>query len=296
MTRTRTREHPGEPFDHAPGNRARAVAGWACAGTVALAVHVAALAWLVRAEPVESPDQPLAAIEIEFAPVPEAVQSDAPNIAADRSVSEASSSDAPSPEAEPESEIPPEPVKAAAEDVPETTEPPKPIEPADPVETATTPPVERAEVPLPAARPKQPRKKTVAVQKPKPRSSASASRRTDKAAAQVPVSARNAASASTSGPGSSMSPAQWQQRLMAHLERRKQYPSGSRSRREAGIGYVRFQIDETGRVLSVSLARSSGFAELDAEVVALVRRASPVPAPPAGTNRTITAPVRFSVR
>jgi hypothetical protein len=32
-------------------------------------------------------------------------------------------------------------------------------------------------------------------------------------------------------------------------------------------------------LLSVSLARSSGFAELDNEVLALVRRASPVPAP-----------------
>jgi protein TonB len=59
---------------------------------------------------------------------------------------------------------------------------------------------------------------------------------------------------------------------------------------------VRFTIDERGNVLSASLARSSGFAELDQEVVALVRRASPVPAPPPGANRSITAPVRFSTR
>ncbi|WP_420887846.1 energy transducer TonB family protein [Bradyrhizobium yuanmingense] len=51
-----------------------------------------------------------------------------------------------------------------------------------------------------------------------------------------------------------------------------------------------------GNVLSASLARSAGSAELDREVIALVHRASPVPAPPAGARRSITAPVRFSTR
>ncbi|MFH0299982.1 energy transducer TonB [Bradyrhizobium sp. 31Argb] len=81
---------------------------------------------------------------------------------------------------------------------------------------------------------------------------------------------------------------------MAHLERRKRYPPSTQSRGERGVAYVRFTIDDRGNVLSASLARSSGFAELDQEVLALVRRASPVPAPPAGANRAITAPVRFS--
>ncbi|WP_338060694.1 energy transducer TonB [Bradyrhizobium yuanmingense] len=49
-------------------------------------------------------------------------------------------------------------------------------------------------------------------------------------------------------------------------------------------------------MLSASLARSAGSAELDREVIALVHRASPVPAPPAGARRSITAPVRFSPR
>ncbi|OYR10314.1 tonB family C-terminal domain protein [Brucella grignonensis] len=41
---------------------------------------------------------------------------------------------------------------------------------------------------------------------------------------------------------------------MAHLERRKKYPSGAKSRREEGVVYVRFRIDDTGKVLSASLA------------------------------------------
>lgn len=83
---------------------------------------------------------------------------------------------------------------------------------------------------------------------------------------------------------------------MSHLERRKRYPPGARSRGETGIAYVRFRIDDAGNVLSASLARSSWFSELDTEVVELVRRASPVPAPPSSVNETITAPVQFSIR
>jgi protein TonB len=83
---------------------------------------------------------------------------------------------------------------------------------------------------------------------------------------------------------------------MAHLERLKRYPAGARARREEGTAYVRFSIDANGNVRSAQLARSSGHAELDAAVLALVRRASPVPAPPPGAPQDITAPVRFTIR
>ncbi|MFC5518824.1 energy transducer TonB, partial [Kaistia terrae] len=74
---------------------------------------------------------------------------------------------------------------------------------------------------------------------------------------------------------------------------RKRYPAGSRSRGETGIVTVRFTIDDGGNVLAVALAGSSGFPELDQEVLSLLRRASPVPPPPPGVKKTITAPVRF---
>ena len=83
---------------------------------------------------------------------------------------------------------------------------------------------------------------------------------------------------------------------MAHLERRKRYPSGSRSRREEGVVHVSFAIDAAGNVLSAQISRSSGHPALDAEVLALVRRASPVPAPPPDVPRQITAPVQFRIR
>jgi protein TonB len=81
---------------------------------------------------------------------------------------------------------------------------------------------------------------------------------------------------------------------VAHLEKGKRYPAGARG--ERGVAYVRFSIDAAGKVLSASLAGSSGHPEFDGEALSLVRRASPVPAPPLDANRTITAPVRFNAR
>lgn len=51
-----------------------------------------------------------------------------------------------------------------------------------------------------------------------------------------------------------------------------------------------------GNVLSASLARSSGFSDLDQEVLRLVRRASPVPCPGQGRSQKDTvAPDRFDL-
>jgi periplasmic protein TonB len=119
------------------------------------------------------------------------------------------------------------------------------------------------------------------------------------AAVQARVRAERAEPAAAPRPATGnrgVSPARWQARLMAHLERLKRYPPGARRRNEEGIAHVRFVIDDRGNVRSAQLVRSSGYAELDAAVLALVRRASPVPAPPPGTPRDITAPVRFDVR
>jgi len=116
------------------------------------------------------------------------------------------------------------------------------------------------------------------------------------AKARLQQAARTAAPQTSSGAPSPAQIADWQSRLMAHLERRKRYPAGARSRRERGIVHVRFTIGENGQVLSASLARSSGYADLDNEVLSLLRRASPVPAPPPGFSRNIIAPVKFDVK
>jgi protein TonB len=81
--------------------------------------------------------------------------------------------------------------------------------------------------------------------------------------------------------------------VSAHLRRYQQYPSDARSRGEQGTATVSFSLDGGGRVTSARLARGSGVASIDSEVQAMVRRASPFPAPPSGRSVSFTVPVSF---
>lgn len=90
----------------------------------------------------------------------------------------------------------------------------------------------------------------------------------------------------------------WQGQIVAKLERLKQYPESARVAGEQGVAYVRFRLDRAGNVLSVSLTKSSGYDDLDDEVLALVRRSSPFPAPPTGfpdAQLEMLVPVTFDL-
>ena len=75
----------------------------------------------------------------------------------------------------------------------------------------------------------------------------------------------------------------WQKELLAHLNRYKRYPA-DRTQKSAEI-LVTFNLDRTGKVLSATVANSSGDAAFDSAAVAMVQRANPVPAPPAAGRR-----------
>ena len=93
--------------------------------------------------------------------------------------------------------------------------------------------------------------------------------------------------------------ATYQSLLLGHLARHKQYPATARARRQQGVAYVRFSMDRQGRVISVALAKSAGAALLDGESLDLLRRASPLPAPPvevAGDPVDLIVPVEFFIR
>jgi TonB family protein len=79
------------------------------------------------------------------------------------------------------------------------------------------------------------------------------------------------------------------------LERVKHYPKTARQRGAKGIATIGFVLDESGRIRSVSLLRSSGEADLDAESVALVNRAAPFPPPP-GAQYSFAIEVAFGMR
>jgi TonB family protein len=79
------------------------------------------------------------------------------------------------------------------------------------------------------------------------------------------------------------------------LERVKHYPETARQRGAKGIAIIGFVVDESGRITAVSLLRSSGEADLDAESVALVNRAAPFPRPPPGAQDSFAVEVAFGM-
>lgn len=104
------------------------------------------------------------------------------------------------------------------------------------------------------------------------------------AAAQAPASVR--AQGSRGGGHSYLG------RVRAHLNAyRTALPADLSAR---GIVQVRFVVDLEGRVSQLQLARSSGSAALDQQALALVARASPLPAPSERRALRLVVPVEFS--
>jgi periplasmic protein TonB len=72
----------------------------------------------------------------------------------------------------------------------------------------------------------------------------------------------------------------WEGLLLGRLQRFKRYPNAARTRKQQGTPLLHFTMDRSGKVLSAKIMRSSGYAVLDGEALALVRRAEPLPPPP----------------
>jgi protein TonB len=88
-------------------------------------------------------------------------------------------------------------------------------------------------------------------------------------------------------------------RLLAQLNRFKQYPRAARQAHIEGVVMLHFVMDADGKVQSFDIAKSSGRPVLDAEALALIQRAQPLPALPADfPTRTLDAvvPVEFSLK
>jgi len=83
------------------------------------------------------------------------------------------------------------------------------------------------------------------------------------------------------------------QRLLA---RHKRYPAQARARRIEGAGVLAFAVGADGAVRAARVARSAGHPLLDAEIVAMLRRAGKLPPPPQGQPLKLTAPVTFRLQ
>jgi len=102
--------------------------------------------------------------------------------------------------------------------------------------------------------------------------------------------------ASGSGRQAVAADANYNGRVRAHLGRYQQYPAAARTAGVQGKGVVSFSISGSGSVTSVHVANSTGNGVLDQEISAMVRRASPFPAPPDGQPKSFNVPVSFTFR
>ncbi|MBX3567674.1 MAG: TonB family protein [Rhizobiaceae bacterium] len=178
-------------------------------------------------------------------------------------------------EAEPVEQVLPEVIAALPEPKPVVEEVPEP----KPVKKAQAKPARKKPVEKRAAKAEAAEK----TQEPKAAKAAKSESSVKSSASRAPT----------------VSPARWQSRVIAWINRHKRYPSASKARGDQGQVQVNFAINASGVVVSASIGRSSGDAALDKAALDMVRRASPVPAPPPEIARSriqLALPVQFSLR
>lgn len=85
-------------------------------------------------------------------------------------------------------------------------------------------------------------------------------------------------------------------RLRDWLARYQRYPEMAQRLRQQGRVEVALTLDTQGRLIDSRILASSGHALLDQEALSLLRRASPMPAPPSVPGAgpfNITVPIDF---
>lgn len=268
------------------------LAGWTGAAAAVCAVHAGAVWLAVNWQPAAAAaGEPPSAIMIELSPVSVAPEAPPQDVAPGPQMTQAEPAPI-QPETEPEVE------RTPVEDTPPPPPPPEPeiripeLPPMPDAAAVLTPPppppkpqVERPPPPRPVQRVERPR--------PVRPDRARVRQTTAPPTAQTQRADTAAAPSAGAAAASAASQANWRSSLMAHLNRFKRAPPGATS----GVVQVAFTIDRSGRVLSSRLVRGSGDSALDNEAVSMMRRASPVPAPPAsvaGSSISFSVPVRFN--
>lgn len=91
----------------------------------------------------------------------------------------------------------------------------------------------------------------------------------------------------------------WQGRLLGHLKTFRHYPRQAENARQQGIVLIGITVDRSGQLLKANIRQASGYPLLDAEALATVRRASPLPQPGTeipGDPVIAEIPIQFSLR
>jgi protein TonB len=282
---------------HGPSEPAGAGRWIVCALAIGLA-HVglvaAAVAWYQLSPP---PGVSVPAIMVDMAPASAAPETQPEDVAPGPQMQQA---EAPAPEPEPVASEPlvtPPPETSPPQDKPEVMLPPEqpPVPKPQQAQIVPDPPKvlprqKPKERPKQKPKPQRAEPKRPSEQPPAPRTTAAP--RAERQASLASAARSGAAAAAAALPS-------YRDRLAGHLQRYKQYPAGSKAAGEQGVAMLSFTVGRGGQLLASRLARSSGSAALDAETLAMVRRAQPLPAfPPEMTQASLsfTVPVRFSLR
>lgn len=257
---------------------------------VVVAAHVgviaAAMAWYQQT-PV--PGVEIAAITVDMAPAAAAPALQPQDLAPGPQMQQADAASEPQP-VQRDTQAEPEPAHQSAMHQPETAaaQPePEVVLPARPTPLAKPAPsrIERAR-----PEPKRVVRDRAAPAAPAPRTTAPP--KADRQASLLSSPRAGSAAAAAALPS-------YRDRLAAHLARFKQYPAPAKAAGEQGTAMLSFTVGRGGQVLGSRLARSSGHPSLDAETMAMIRRAQPLPPfPPelAQGSLSFTVPVRFSLR
>ena len=263
-----------------------AVRRWGASATAIVVAHAAlialALNWYTQ-RPV--PGVSLPAIMVDMAPVSSAPQPTQMDLAPGPVMQQADAS-------------PPEP--AAAEAVQEQIAPTPPQEKPEVVappgqKAEPTPPKPERAMAEPEKKPSPAKPKLVRADAKKPTDAPPAPRTTASPRAERQAPAASAVSAGASAEAL----ASYRQMVAAHLQRFKQYPPAAKAAGQQGTARVSFTLSRSGAVLAAGLGGSSGHSALDAETLAMVRRAQPFPAFPADVKQAsmpFSAPVAFYIR
>jgi periplasmic protein TonB len=255
------------------------ISRWAGAAAIVMAAHLcgAALAFVHWQED-DTADDVAGAIAVELAPLPAATPVDSPDVAHGPLMEEAV--------------LTPQASKQTVQEV--TKE----------IPVVEQSPVPNPEVALPMPRPdvekkpdEQDQEEIPNKQNPEQASAAPLTTAPPKVEAQpAPAAANPVPSTSTS---LARVQASWERRLINHLNRYKRYPEAARSHATQGVVVVAFSIDHGGHLIASHVARSSGSPALDEEGLAMLKRASPLPAPPDQISRPtleLTLPIQFRIR
>ena len=263
-----------------------AVRRWGASATAIVIAHAAlialALNWYTQ-RPV--PGVSLPAIMVDMAPVSSAPQPTQMDLAPGPVMQQADAS-------------PPEPVAAEAvqEQIAPTPPQEKPEVVAPPGQKAEpTPPKPERAMAEPEKKPSPAKPKLVRADAKKPTDAPPAPRTTASPRAERQAPAASAVSAGASAEAL----ASYRQMVAAHLQRFKQYPPAAKAAGQQGTARVSFTLSRSGAVLAAGLGGSSGHSALDAETLAMVRRAQPFPAFPADVKQAsmpFSAPVAFYIR